>query len=109
MEGRRGEGQGRTETRTSSTWFTIPVVDRQCAPRKYLLRCGLSDARVWDERSYLVPGRVECRTCLGIRRPFPVSDRAMAQGMGSGRFPVLLGAAGRLHGGETGTWRERLG
>src|SRR5262249_43753451 len=109
MEGGFGEGQGRTEAGPSSTWFTLPVAHRQRAPRKYFLRRRLSDAWLWDERSYLVPGRVKCRTCLGICRSFPVPDRAMAQGMESGRLSVLLGATCRLYGGETGAGRERLG
>src|SRR5579859_2083856 len=101
MEGGRGEGEGRTETGASATRFTVPVAHRERAPRQYLLWRGLSDARLWDEGSYLVPGRVQCRTRPGICRPFPVSNRAMAQGMESGRLPVLLGATGRFYGGET--------
>src|SRR5262252_8775825 len=109
MEGGCREGQGRTETRTASTWFTVSVAHRERAPRKYLLRGGLSDARIWDERSDLVPGRVQCRSCVGVCRSFPFSDRAMAQRVEPGRFPVLLGAVGRLHGGEIGAGREQLG
>src|SRR6516164_2147228 len=100
MERGGGESQGRTETRTSSTGFTVPVAHWERPCREYLWRGGLSDARLWDERSDLVPGRVQCRTCLGICGPFPVADRAVAQGMESGRFPVLLGAVGGFHGGE---------
>src|SRR3974390_987297 len=100
MERGCGEGQGRTEAGASSTGFTVSVAHRERPPRKYLLRGGLSDAWLWNERRYLVPRRVQCRSCMGLRRPFPVSHRAMAQGMESGRLSVLLGAVGRLHGGE---------